>query len=743
MLFLLLTAILLLPLLILSAGADKNQFQLEPIPLPMVDATIPWVDKNDTTWQNAKPLFEICDENQKNFSAKGWMAATNDELLVQLDVNDVTHINNQTAGDIWNGDFVRIAIDGKGDGAGAGDKETKGIFGEDDATIGFALTNTGHKGWVYSAGNSKFSDAYPEELLNFTRDENTHITHYFIRLPWEKLKVKPGVFPQFGIVFQIRNIDKQDQREPQQIRWGAGADEPRPGLFRKISIDNPSTEIIEVTPAITTAWDTGDATEFTIAIASKKDVKIQAQAGNVKFNYTVETNGTYAPQRFKLKYHPSGQSENEKVSIKLSGGDRKKETIKLDTEIIIADMVVEKFYNLINELITKAKEPLFLRHLRSVKAMVQTEWARATVYKKSNTALSNETLKYIRNLTNGFSGKAANWTSYTEDGLPLFMSYISPRDGTLQWYAMTLPKNWDNAKAYPMFFELHGAGNPHYLNHISSQLGKDAGVSGLMGYERSITFAMVQRNGVHIYPFGRGNTGYRDIGETDITEAYNDAQKTVKIDVNHRYLYGFSMGGGGTWNFGSRTPDQWAAIAIMGMGVQAGNWGQAENVNYLPIYVWGGEADNIAYRGNKPPKEQINDLARTITDAGGKVNASSTPALGHMYIYSKQEESITWMQQFTRKRPDKFSFVADTDNHRGVWGITMTRNLEINALPKLTCNIENNIVNITTVGTTHIDIQLDSTGLQLSGDVKIIVNGQEKYAGPVVPGTLRYDIPIK
>ncbi len=543
MLFICLAALLLLPLFCFSAGSDKDAFHLDTIAVPMVDATIPWVAANDITWQTGKPLFEIKDENVKEFTAKGWLATTDDHLLVRLDVNDAVHINNQTGGDVWNGDFVRIAIDGKGDGAGLGDKETKGIFGEDDATIGFALTNTGARGWVYSAGNSKLADIFPIDLLDFSRDDNAQVTHYNIRIPWEKLKIQPGVFPQFGIVVQVRNIDRQDQKDPLQIRWGAGADEPRPGLFRKIAIDNAAHEIIAVTPLITDIWENGDEAIYTVAIASKNDVRIQAQAGDNKASYLIKANDTMTPQRFILRYRPSGNVESETVNIKLSVGNSKKAAAAVIADVVVADVIVNKFNTRMDELIAATKEPLFLRHLRSIKAMVQTEWARATVYKKNNTALAAETLKYIRNLLDGFNGKSANWMSYTEGGMPLFMTFVSPRDGTLQWYSVTLPKNWDADKQYSMYFELHGAGNPHYLNHASAQLGKDTGVSALLGYERSATYAMIQRTGIHVYPFGRGNSGYRDIGETDIWEAYNDVQKTLKIDPDHRYLYGFSMGG--------------------------------------------------------------------------------------------------------------------------------------------------------------------------------------------------------
>lgn len=68
------------------------------------------------------------------------------------------------------------------------------------------------------------------------------------------------------------------------------------------------------------------------------------------------------------------------------------------------------------------------------------------------------------------------------------MTFNSSRDGTVQWYSLTLPKGWDPDKsrddepAYPLYFELHGAGNPHYLNNLAGQLGVGDTGTGLLLY---------------------------------------------------------------------------------------------------------------------------------------------------------------------------------------------------------------------------------------------------------------------
>ena len=728
-----------------AAPAGTSAFRLEPLAAGADITTIPWVVAGEEAWQQGAPVFSIAD-TLTPLAAKGWLATTDSELLIRVDVKDAVHINNQDRDAIWNGDFLRIGIDGKGDGNGGGAANLSGLFGPDDASIGFALTPKGAQGWVYVTSNTAFAGAYPAELLHFTRDEATQITRYVIRLPWNRLGVQPGAFPTFGIAVQVRNIDQQEQADPVQIRWGAGTDEPKPGLFQKIAVASPPHALYAAIPAKSDIWGPDEDATVLVAIASQEDVVIHASSGTGTAVFPLPGDKTLAVRRYLLHYHPAASIAEAALQVNLTRVGDITPCAQTSASVVVAEQIVQRLYTRLDTLIAHARHPLFLRHLRSMKAIVQAEWAREAEYKKTNTAQARETLGYIRSISDGFAGKSAKWSSYVKDGFPLMMSYHSSRDGSLQWYGLTLPKGWnpglsrEKQAAYPMFFELHGAGNPHYLNFAATQLGLGEQSTGLLGYDRPQTFAMIQRHGYHVFPYGRGNAGYRGAAETDVWDAYDDAQRTVKIDPDRRYLYGFSMGAGGTWDLGSRTPDRWAAIAILSMGRQVGDWGQADNVKYLPIWTWAGEIDNIAFRGTRTPKEQIAAFAEAIKQAGGTIVASTTPGIGHNYLGAKQQESLDWMQQFTRKRPQSFSFTADTDLHRGVWGITMARDAQQNAHPRFTCAIDAQTIKITTTGTTHLDVDLGAHGLQVIGEITLLINGEQRYHGPAGASVLSFDI---
>lgn len=712
-----------------AMAQNTSTLRIAPADAGKVDATIAWLAQAAQGWDQGKPTFEIKDDGSP-LAAKGWLATTDAELLIRLDVSDPVHLNTKTGDGIWDGDFIRIAVDGKGDGTAGGTPDTAGLVGPDDASIGFALTPTGAQGHTYGTTNPKMAGTYPADLLNFSRDEAAKVTRYNIRIPWERLGVRPGVFPRFGIVVQVRDINKQEQREPVHIRWGDGANEPKPGLFRKVALGNPPHELIAAAPGNGDIWEKGDRAEIVVAVASAGDVTISAQGGNQQQQQAVKGQPDLAIRRFIVSYTPSQVGEKLQVQVK---GANASESASVD--ITVADAIVRQFIVRLEELIPQAEHPLFARHLRSVKAMVEAEWSRASLYKKTNAALARETLGYIRSMAAGFEGDSAKWESYLKDGRPLFMAYVSPRDGTLQWYTLTLPKGWDAAKgrdeqpAYPLFFELHGAGNPHYLNGAAAQLGTGETGLQLLGYERPRTYAAIQRNGYHVLPYGRGNSGYRDIGATDVWEAYNDVHKLVKIDPDRRYLYGFSMGGSGTWLLGSRTPDRWASMAILGMGATVGTWGQAENVANIPIFIWGGETDNIAYRAGAP-KDMIQRFKEAVEKAGGSVDASTTPDMGHNYSGEVQERSTNWLQKYTRKRPAKFAFTADMNEYRGIWGITMERDPQVSPFPRFACTIEGQTVRIDTKGTAQVNVVLGERGLQMQGEVTVVLNGKEAYKGP-------------
>jgi hypothetical protein len=148
----------------------------------------------------------------------------------------------------------------------------------------------------------------------------------------------------------------------------------------------------------------------------------------------------------------------------------------------------------------------------------------------------------------------------------------------------------------------------------------------------------------------------------------------------------------------------------------------ARNVTYLPIWMYIGE-DDRGFEG-----------AKTLRDAIAQYSPApvftSAPGLGHVWTDQAHTECVEWLLEHTRKRPDSFTFVADTDDHLGVCGITMKRDIAVSPLPEFECTISGNTVRIDSKGTTGLDVNLGAGGLGLTGPVVVVWNGTAAYEGP-------------
>jgi predicted esterase len=129
------------------------------------------------------------------------------------------------------------------------------------------------------------------------------------------------------------------------------------------------------------------------------------------------------------------------------------------------------------------------------------------------------------------------------------LTYIDPVDNTPQFCRAFIPINYNPKQKWPLVVMLHGynGDNPVYVNWWS-----------IDQRHNSVTdkFPII-----YIEPHGRGNTSYKGIGDQDILKCIELAKQKFNIDEDRIYLKGESMGGGGTWNVGTRHPELFAAIA--------------------------------------------------------------------------------------------------------------------------------------------------------------------------------------
>ncbi len=699
-----------------------HRIEIMPLPPgPRPDATLPIVTDSDRAWKSGGPLFDLA-HIESELRARGRVAIGSMGLHFSVDVEDNINVNTGAASSIWGGDMLRVSIDGWGDGSRGLPISKNGPFGADDRSFTFALTERGPVGWDNTAD---------QPLLNFsiTRDEATKTTHYEGTIEWSLVSTLPGAFPTFGLAVTVRDADEQSSKNAPLLHWGKGGGSLSAGQFKRIAYGKGvlHPEQFGAFRTQTTLWDTNDALVAWAFASGTEEAKIVVDAGADHVEYLIKKGAPASERLLRVSVIPDVAQPLTDVRIRVldKTGAVRGEVVLLPRE---PGRDLEAVVARVDALLANASHPLWRRHLMSIKALSMDEWARTQIYREADMTRAEETAGHLETIRKGLSGDAAEWKTYLDGKRSLLMAFVSKHDKSLQQYVLTLPKAYDpkiapgKQKPQPLFFELHGAGSDHKLGNTATIVSATGAFSGL-GYDPRKPYAQTARKGVHIAPFGRGNLGYAGVAEIDVWEAYDDAVQYFNIDEDRKYLYGFSMGGSGTWRLGTRTPDRWAAMAILGMSPKNPEWGLVNNIGYgIPVFAWSGEYDEFAARDHK-------GMVSDMKAANVNLISRQEPKIGHNYLQEVQKETYEWLLTHKRKRPERFSFVADMDEHRGIWGIQMTRALHISAVPHFTCEINGGQVAITSHGTPELTVDLGEKGLRLKGKIGLKLNGRMVFEG--------------
>jgi dienelactone hydrolase len=161
-------------------------------------------------------------------------------------------------------------------------------------------------------------------------------------------------------------------------------------------------------------------------------------------------------------------------------------------------------------------------------------------------------LNELEHLEHG--GAGASWTDPTSAASKPYThgcvarGYISVIDGTPQPYGLELPDGpIAEGEMLPLYVWLHGRGAQSTDVHFIRERMRSRG-------------GMAPTRGIVLHPFGRQCVGYKSAGAIDVLHAIEAVKAQYPIDVDRIVLYGFSMGGAGSWSVGAHYPDIWAAI---------------------------------------------------------------------------------------------------------------------------------------------------------------------------------------
>jgi predicted peptidase len=220
---------------------------------------------------------------------------------------------------------------------------------------------------------------------------------------------------------------------------------------------------------------------------------------------------------------------------------------------------------------------------------------------------------------------------------------ITKQDGDVR-YALYVPAEYSNDKDWPLVVFLHGAGERGSDGLLQTDVGLGHAIR--KNPERFPCLVIMPQCPVD---------NFWDVVFDDIEKMMETTRKDYRIDSARITLTGLSMGGYGTWIWGPKKSDVFAAlIPICGGGDpkdmkhlaeemavdRFGTMGErVTKLATMPIWAFHGKKDKSV------PAFRSRQMVKKVTEAGGNVKYTEYPEAGHNSwdeAYG-DPETITWL----------------------------------------------------------------------------------------------------
>lgn len=298
-----------------------------------------------------------------------------------------------------------------------------------------------------------------------------------------------------------------------------------------------------------------------------------------------------------------------------------------------ADKVTPDTFSLLLQLLGELAEaesrPLFKHHFEAV-ALVSQDTSHGFDVSAEDRAAAAEVYRFFQN-------EGARWETYSEGPRPLMRTFRSPSDGKISYYWLFIPRDYEAGKRdYPLYFELHGSGGGRN-NNPRKMLFQP-----LQPTIKGVPNQGYRKEGIYVLPWGRGDKGYREQAEADILEVLADVDERFPTDPSRQYLYGFSMGGAGTFRIAQKTLDRWAAIGVYSGAMRNPTLEEAKKFRDIPVWMTWGEDEKRLTEVNR----KLKDL---FEEAGVELKWTEVKGVGHKYLGEYQEDLMDWLKMHQKQ----------------------------------------------------------------------------------------------
>ena len=255
-------------------------------------------------------------------------------------------------------------------------------------------------------------------------------------------------------------------------------------------------------------------------------------------------------------------------------------------------------------------------------------------------------------------------------------AYIAPMDGSPEPYLLYVPTNYDPKRTWPLLIFLHG-----YHPELDASNWID------LQYSPTLQEVCEKEGVILLLPFGRRNTDFMGVGETDVLLAIEYARRDYNVDPRRIIMSGASMGGSGAYSIACHYPDRFAALIGIAGRADYYQWVNVEkeslppfkqgmidadyarellpNLLHVPVLIFHGGHDSLVSIG------QSQRLEQRLKQLGQNVQFVELPDTGHNDAWSPSFTHPKFLECLRTARvlepPEKISFRTMTLKYPGAY----------------------------------------------------------------------------
>jgi len=325
-------------------------------------------------------------------------------------------------------------------------------------------------------------------------------------------------------------------------------------------------------------------------------------------------------------------------------------------------------------------------------------------------------------------------------------AYISAVDGSAEPYFLYVPTSYDEKVSYPLIVFLHG-----YYSTLNVGNWFD------LMYSPTLQDVCEREGAILLMPYGRSNTEFMGIGESDVLQAMDYVRDEYNVDPRRIILSGASMGGSGAYTIACHYPDLFAGVMAITGRVDYYKWMEIAkeslprfkqvqvdtdyarellpNLAHVPLLIFHGEHDQTLDIGQS---RLMRDLLQNM---GYQCEYVELEGLGHQATWTtsfrhpkfmellktaRKPEPVTRVtfRTFTLKYPSAYWVTIDEIEQ---WGSVATVNASV---------VGDNEINIETENISALTLGPGIPKLSDLRKVRVKVNGQRVTPIVGAPGVL-------